>query len=186
MSSVHPVPVRLTHWWNVVAIFFLILSGFYIHDPLFWENWFAGMDRARFIHLLAGWLLAAGTFYRWGFALVTGEWREVILNSQDLRELPQLLKYYLHLTNCYPQKGKYNPGQKLAYTLLPFLIVGQLVTGVLLLKPALAPIAFALGDIARLRLIHYLLTWMILVFVLGHLYLVLLSGWRNIKTIIQG
>ncbi|AVX21882.1 MULTISPECIES: cytochrome b/b6 domain-containing protein [Carboxydocella] len=182
----HPAPVRLVHWWNVTAISFLVLSGFYIHDPLFWEGWFAGMDRARLVHLVAGWLLVAATFYRWGFALVTGEWRQVVFRWQDMKDLRQLLKYYLFLTSSYPQKGKYNPGQKLAYTLLPFLIIGQLVTGVILLKPALAPVAFALGDLARLRLIHYLLTWVMLVFVLGHLYLVLQSGWQNIKTIIRG
>ena len=50
----HPMPFVLTHWINLLAMFFLALSGFYIHYPI--------------VPGLMG--LARGTHFFWMFVLL--------------------------------------------------------------------------------------------------------------------
>ena len=43
----HPIQFVLTHWINLLAMFFLVITGFYIHYPIF-GGW---MGVARGTHI---------------------------------------------------------------------------------------------------------------------------------------
>jgi len=189
----HPMPFVLTHWINLCAMFFLVLSGFYIHYPIFGG--------------LMG--LARGTHFFWMFVLLINLVVRVILafvvkdaNMPDTREvdydyknwLPQAanrhqlipwIKYYLFLKKDHPISAKYGVLQKIAYLVTPFLILAAAYTGFCLWGPtSMWPFfrqgtdyvasLFNLGgggDPMGMRILHYWIMWVILIFTAAHVYL---------------
>ena len=133
----HPMPFVLTHWTNLCAMFFLTLSGFYIHYPI-----------------LPGMMgLARGTHFFWMFVLIINLIVRLVLmffvkdaimpNTREVDHdyknwLPQAanrhqmlpwIKYYLFLKKDHPISAKYGVLQKIAYIVTPFLILAAAYTG---------------------------------------------------------
>ena len=139
----HPLVFVITHWINLLAMTFLVLSGFYIHFPI--------------IGGLMG--LARGTHFFWMFVLLINCVVRVVLaffvksavmpNTREVDTdiknwLPQAanrhqfvpwLKYYLFLKKDHPISGKYGVLQKIAYVATPFLILAAAYTGFCLWIP---------------------------------------------------
>jgi Ni/Fe-hydrogenase 1 B-type cytochrome subunit len=189
----HPIPFVLTHWINLLAIFFLALTGFYIHYPIV-----GGLMS-----------LARGTHFFWMFVLIINLIVRLVLmfvvkdaNMPNTREvdydyknwLPQeanrhqlipWIKYYLFLKKETPISAKYGVLQKIAYIITPFLILAAAYTGFCLWGPtSMWPIfhngtvwiasLFNLGgggDPMGVRIVHYWIMWAILIFTAAHVYL---------------
>ncbi len=137
------MPFVLTHWINLLAMFFLALSGFYIHFPI--------------VPGLMG--LARGTHFFWMFVLLINLIVRIILmfvvkdavmpNTREVdydykNWLPQKanrhqmwpwIKYYLFLKKDHPISAKYGVLQKIAYIVTPFLILAAAYTGFCLWGP---------------------------------------------------
>ncbi len=137
------MPFVLTHWINLLAMFFLALSGFYIHYPI--------------VPGLMG--LARGTHFFWMFVLLINLIVRLVMMffvkdaiMPDTREvdkdfknwLPQeanrhqmlpWIKYYLFLKKDHPISAKYGVLQKIAYIATPFLILAAAYTGFCLWGP---------------------------------------------------
>lgn len=172
----HPLGVRIFHWWNMLAITMLILSGFYIHAPLDFRL-FSKMDTARAIHFVCMWALIFGAIGRVWYALYTKDYKNVWFKLRDIKDFPSLIKYYLFIKNTHPDYGKYNPGQKLMYSGLLFLVLIQVITGFILYYPtALSSWAYALGGPLVVRLIHYCVTWIFVLCIMVHVYLDVAEG----------
>ncbi|NTU71995.1 MAG: cytochrome B [Coriobacteriia bacterium] len=189
----HPMPFVLTHWINLLAMFFLTLSGFYIHYPIFGG--------------LMG--LARGTHFFWMFVLLINLFARIIMAffvkdaiRPDTREvdtdiknwLPQeenkhqlipWIKYYLFLKKDHPISAKYGVLQKIAYIATPFLILAAAYTGFCLWIPTSTWPIFQAGtnffanlfnsggggDPMAVRIVHYYCMWVILIFTAFHAYL---------------
>ncbi|MDR3136675.1 MAG: cytochrome b/b6 domain-containing protein [Coriobacteriales bacterium] len=185
----HPLPFVLTHWINVIAMVILILTGFYIHYPPF--EGFMGV--ARGAHILFGAVLVLNMLTRVVLAFFiksapTGGTREtapdykVFLPQADNRhQFGAWIKYYLFLKKDHPLGAKYGVPQKLAYLALPFLILIMAFTGLCLWGPTMNFGPFygfteLVGGLMVIRIIHYYLMWVFILFMFVHVYLANIEG----------
>jgi thiosulfate reductase cytochrome b subunit len=142
-------------------------------------------------HLFFGWLLTlAGIAYLAG-GLARRDLGELILRPSDLPKLWPMQAYYLRLRRDPPPYGKYNPLQKLAYTLVLFVFSPLIVLTGLVLSPgvdaAFNPITALFGGRQFARLWHFVLTVALVGFVATHLVLVLSTGVvNNLRSMISG
>ena len=99
-SLVHPLPVRITHWINALAMLMMVLSGWRIYDasPLFgfsfpddWTlgGWLAG---ALQWHFAAMWLLALNGLAYLAYGILSGHLRRRLLPLSPQEALRDLAK----------------------------------------------------------------------------------------------
>ncbi|MCC6393009.1 MAG: Ni/Fe-hydrogenase, b-type cytochrome subunit [Bryobacterales bacterium] len=184
------LPVRVSHWVNVVSVTMLFATGLYISDPILAPNGepyqHFVMGRARQIHFLFGYLLlfsfllrvywfyVGNNYARSGFPRVwKAEW------WKDVRD--QGLQY-LRLDRGHVHLG-HNAIAGLTYTIFViFLGWFQILTGLALYSESnpggfwdkmvgwLIPL---FGGSFPLRMWHHTASWGFVVFVILHLYIVL-------------
>ena len=102
----------------------LILTGFYIYSPTVFSI-FPSMDSARYVHFIFMYVIGWTMVYKIYYSIVTGEIKELIFRWRDLLEMPALIKYYLYGIFVGAHKkdyGKYNPGQRMIYSMWPLLL----------------------------------------------------------------
>ena len=189
----HPLVFVLSHWVNLLSIFFLVLSGFYIHFPI--------------LPGLMG--LARGTHFFWMFVLLINLVVRIVLaffvkdailpntrevdtdiknwmpQAENRHQMIPWIKYYLFMKKDHPISAKYGVLQKIAYIATPFLILAAAYTGFCLWGPTSQWGLFRVGtvwiaslfnaggggDPMPVRLLHYFIMWVILIFTAAHVYL---------------
>jgi Ni/Fe-hydrogenase 1 B-type cytochrome subunit len=189
----HPMVFVLTHWINLLAMIFLTLSGFYIHFPIIPGL----MGAARGTHFFWMFVLLINLITRVVLAFVVKDavmpdTREVDTDIKNF--LPQKanrhqlwpwVKYYLFLKKDHPISGKYGSLQKIAYVATPFLILAAAYSGFCLWGPTSQFGIFRAGtvwvaglynaggggDPMPMRILHYYIMWVILMFTAIHAYL---------------
>lgn len=182
----HPAAIRVFHWANMISITLLILTGFYIHSPLQFTL-FSTMDTARTIHFVFMYVLLFSTIGRVWYGIYTKDYRNVWFRLSDIKDFGSLAMYYLFIRDKHPDYGKYNPGQKLMYTGVLFMIIIQVITGFILYLPGpLAGWAAALGGPLVVRMIHYCVTWLFVLSIMVHVYLDLAEGLPVLKSMFTG
>jgi len=147
-------------------------------------GWLAGALRWHFSFM---WLyVCAGVLYL-GYSVVSGNYRTVVFRPRDARDVWSMLTYYLRLRREAPPHVKYNPLQRLAYTLIVLAGVGSVLTGVAIYKPVQVEwLTRLFGGYQYTRLWHFLLVWVFVGFFLLHVTMVLLHGWGNFLSMITG
>ena len=138
---------------------------------------------ARRWHFFFGWLFAVNGLLYILFNLTVGHLRKFFLTLNDAKQVPAMIAYYLRLRKNSPQDGEYNPLQKMAYTGV-FVVLTPLV---LLSGMAMSPqlnVAFhwlpaIFGGRQSARAVHFILTFGFLLFVFGHVFMVLTQGFLN-------
>jgi Ni/Fe-hydrogenase 1 B-type cytochrome subunit len=184
------LPVRVSHWVNVVSVTMLFATGLYISDPVLAPNGepyqHFVMGRVRQLHFLFGYLLlfsfllrvywfyVGNNYARSGFPRVwKAEW------WKDVRD--QGLQY-LRLDRGHVHLG-HNAIAGLAYTIFViFLGWFQILTGLALYSESnpggfwdkmvgwMVPL---FGGSFPLRMWHHTAAWGFVIFVILHLYIVL-------------
>lgn len=188
----------------VAVLFMSGLNISNAHPRLYWGQWGFAPDQA-WLHLphFPGWMTVPGhyslaqarlwhLFTAWPFAvglivflviaclggharrdllLRNGEWRWSAI-SADIRA---------HWRGQFARPGaKFNLLQKIAYALILFLALPLMVATGLAMSPAMDAIAPWLIDLfggrQSARSLHFLLAWGLVLFTLGHVALVLLTG----------
>lgn len=180
---------RLFHWAFALSIVALVISGFYIHGP--WvDSYIEGrasfpMAFARYVHFVAGFVFISALiarFYLWFF----GNRQERILDSlpvtpKNIKNFFKTIIYYLYLADHNDERLGHNALSMLFYVILLFLGVAQALSGLYLLYPenstfsSIGLLFFGPQQVARL--IHHVIMWAFMVFVLIHLYIVI---WNDI------
>lgn len=183
---VHSKPNRFLHWFNMLSITLLTLTGFYIHNPLQF-SFFPSMDIARKIHFIFMYLILYGVLIRIYYAIYTKDYRDILFRLRDIKGFFPLMRYYLFLDTKAPEQGKYNSGQKLVYNLWVIFIGVQGLTGFIMYFPtALADLGVRFGGMVVIRQVHYMVTW-IFVYTVGiHIYMGIISGRDVLRSIITG
>jgi len=140
-------------------------------------------------------------FFAWVFVLcgvayiVAGltrrDLRLLILRPSDVPKLWPMQAYYLRLRAEPPPHGKYNPLQKLAYTLVIFVFSPLIVLSGLALSPGIdaiaGPLTTAFGGRQFARLWHFVFMLALLGFFATHLVLVATTGVvNNLRSMILG
>jgi len=170
----HTIVTRIIHGVHLIAMIILILTGFYIYAPATFRI-FPDMNTARYIHFIFMYVIGWTMVYKIYYSIVTGEIKELIFRWRDLLELPALIKYYLYgIFTHAPKKdyGKYNPGQRLIYSMWPLLLLAQGVTGMAMYFVSRWSVFNNIfGGLQNIKFIHFIICWLFAITVVAHLYL---------------
>jgi Ni/Fe-hydrogenase 1 B-type cytochrome subunit len=176
----------LDHWVRVISIAVLVFTGIYIHTPFI-----AGgpdstiMASMRFFHFVAAYALILGLVIRIYMAFRStfdADWKDFSI-VENLKNVPDILSYYLFIKGSHKDYRRYNPLQALAYLFTGLAIIFTALTGAALYHGKLfwilsCPDSFRwvssmLGGESYTRIWHILAMWYFIVFVLIHMYLAL-------------
>lgn len=213
---VYEAPVRLWHWINALAITLLAITGWFIASPLPSQPGEASanflMGYIRFAHFSAGYVLLIGFLGRIYWAFVGNHHaRQLfvlpIFNASWWREVLFELRWYLFLEKRPKKYVGHNPLAQLAMFLLFLTTVAfMIITGFALYGEGTQEGSWAhtlftswviplFGQSQNVHTWHHLGLWVIIMFVLVHVYAALredimsrqslvstmLSGWRMFK-----
>jgi thiosulfate reductase cytochrome b subunit len=193
MKTVHPLPVRITHWVNVLAILLMLLSGWKIYNasPLFsfsfpdaltFGGWLAG---ALQWHFAAMWLLVLNGLVYLAYGIFSGHLRRKMFPISPRALFGDVLSA-LRGRLAHDDLSVYNAGQKAAYVAAILLGIGLVLSGLAIWKPVqLYWLAALMGDYEGARLLHFFCMAGIVLFVLVHVAMVLLVP-KTFLTMITG
>ncbi len=183
--------LRVQHWANVVAIFVLSCTGYYIMDPFFGPTYHDGIETGylmgwiRLIHFVTAFLWLGIGLTRLVLFFVSRDrylrWRALWpLNSkEDLKNLGKVAQYYLFIKDEAPLYLAHNPLQQLTYTAVYIACAFQMAIGFSIYaaynmsNPFWAFVAKPIDwfGLPNLRLAHTLLMFFLWAFVIAHIYL---------------
>lgn len=183
------LPVRVIHWTMVACIVILSVTGFYIGTPFF--NAGSGsaflMGKVRAVHLVTGWILFTAIAARIYWAFVGNKWARwnqfIPTTRARLRLIPYTIGYYLFRHREPPPVAGHNPLAGLTYTAVFGLITLQMVTGIALARLSsnrtgiiwfLTGWVFDIASIPTVRMVHHMIMWLLLGFMVHHVYSVML------------
>jgi Ni/Fe-hydrogenase 1 B-type cytochrome subunit len=174
----------IEHWVRVVSIIVLTFTGLYIHWPFIGggpESFI--MAWMRFYHFIAAYALILGLVVRVYMAFKStfdADWRDFSV-IENLKNVPDILGYYLFFKGSHKDYRKYNPLQALSYLFVGLVIIFTALTGAALYHGNLfgfikAPDSFRwvkamLGGEPMTRILHILAMWFFIVFLLIHVYM---------------
>ncbi len=170
-TDMGPAPRAFPSW--------LTIPGFF---------WLAG---GRRWHFFFGWVFTIAGFVYIVFNGLNGHVGKFIVTARDVKKLPAMVLYYLHVRRQSPQEDEYNPLQKLAYTSVFFILTPLIVVTGLAMSPQMNTAFHWLPQIfggrQSARSIHFLLTFAFVLFTLGHVFMVITTGFvNNMRSMVTG
>jgi Ni/Fe-hydrogenase 1 B-type cytochrome subunit len=180
-------PVRIVHWVIVFALIVLSLTGYYIHHPFVSGSGMPGhlgftMGWMRFIHEATGFVFIAAVLARiyWAFAGNRyANWRALLpLTRSQRRDLSDMVRFYAFMRRNPPRANGHNPLAAATYLMLYAGFVVTILTGLGLFAwlyrrapwTTLFSWTWNVMSIPALRLLHFLLMFVYIAFVLLHVY----------------
>jgi len=174
----------ITHWINLICMIMLAFSGFYIHYPFF--DGFMGV--ARGMHIAAMFVIIINLTFRiiaaffvktavdLGSREVDTDIKNWLPQEKNKHQLFETVKYYLFLRKEGVISAKYGSLQKIAYLATIPLTYLMAYTGFCLYGPTadwgfLAGGTAMVGGPMNMRIIHYFMMWVFIVFTMIHAYL---------------
>ncbi len=179
----HPLPLRIMHWTNAVAMIIMIGSGWKIYNDevlfgwLHFPEWMVIGKWAQHglqWHFFGMWIIVLNGLAYLGYGLATGRFRRMLLPIR-VGDVVAAIKDALHFRLAHDDPTKYNAVQKLLY-------VGVICAGILIVISGLAiwkPIQFSelvalFGSFQNARLVHFFCMAAIVGFMVVHIALALL------------
>jgi thiosulfate reductase cytochrome b subunit len=199
----HSWIARFCHWLNTISLVVMAGSGLQIfrafpsfgpkipqHDLLIVPKslalggWLGG---ALQWHMTFAWIyVATGALYV-AFQIFSGSFRQPLFVHKDLAGVWPMIRHYFFFGRKPAQKEVYNPLQKMAYTSAIALGLLSVLTGIVLYNPIqFSLLASLMGGFHWARLWHFCVFCALLLFVLGHLIMVILHGWNNFMSMLTG
>ena len=179
----HPVPVRIMHWINVVAMFVMVTSGWGIYDDYVIIRGFAFPDAVRLgdgaessllWHFAGMWLLMLNGLCYLIYGFATGRFRERLLPIR-IGDIVETIRETLRFHLAHEDLTTYNAVQKLLYIIVILAGISQVVTGFAIWKPVqFSELVSLLGGFQSARIIHFLGMAVIVGFVAVHVALAVL------------
>jgi thiosulfate reductase cytochrome b subunit len=187
----HSALVRITHWINSVSFIALIVSGVAIliaHPRLYWgETGAVGMPSlfdlpipfvfghsgwGRYLHFLAAWICVLNGLIYAVSGFLTRHFRK-------------------HLVTLRSVEDSYQPLQRLAYTVVIFLLFPLIIVTGLAMSPAITSVIPALVEVfggqQSARTIHFFAASFLVIFFLLHIAMVSIEGFVNpVRAMITG
>ncbi|MDD2942006.1 MAG: cytochrome b/b6 domain-containing protein [bacterium] len=162
---------RLWHWFQVIVVTVLLLTGFSIHASI---NLMPFADAVR-IHNIAGLAWAVGTPFFLFWLVITGQWKHYIPTTKKFFAVARYYAWDIFWSTDHPfvktETEKHNPIQRLAYlSLFLFIAPVQIISGVIYWQWHNLGLGF-LG-LRNLAFVHILFAFAILGFVLVHVYMI--------------
>ena len=175
------VPVRLTHWVNVLAILVLSATGFYVGNPVLGGSVYL-MAWVRGVHRITAYVFIASIALRTYWAFAGNEWaswRSLVpyLRRAGRRGWEHTLTYYLFLRRRPPVELGHNPLAGSAYSFVVLLMFIEVLTGFALQslggggwRKAAFGWVFLVMSAQAVRLTHHMIMWLLLGFAVHHVY----------------
>jgi Ni/Fe-hydrogenase 1 B-type cytochrome subunit len=183
------VAIRLNHWIMAVAIFVLIITGFFIAEGVALTNepGINEMTQALFFHVLFGFTLMIVFIWRVYLAFFSrfhADWKDFFAWTNINNTIKQV-KFYLLISKEPPEHTHlYGPLQSVAYGGLMGMVFLIVITGLILtggagyhggmtaiLYKILKPLETLMGGLAGVRFVHHILTWCFVLFIVVHIYM---------------
>jgi Ni/Fe-hydrogenase 1 B-type cytochrome subunit len=197
------LPVRVIHWLLVAALLVLSVTGFLIADPVlhpatttYWVTW------VETIHVVTAYIFIALILARviWLFQSPSrwSRWTEWIPVSRARRDgIVPALRFYTFLDREAPEVIGHNSLAGMAYTVLYLMFGVEILTGVTLMGATgdgwAADLTGWLPHLVALptiRFIHHLIMWVVVAFLIHHVYSAVLvdrvEGSGVVSSIISG
>jgi thiosulfate reductase cytochrome b subunit len=217
LEEKHPTAIRWMHWLNFPLLFLMIYSGLIIYWAnsipeqgakhqvyrigigsftlfRFFPDSFYKLFRISHhfpqglgLHALGMWLFTANGLAYLLFLLISGQWRHILPDRRALAQLLTALRAELSGRRISHSGEKYNPVQRLAYTLVLLMGAGAVITGIAIWKPtSLGLVTTLCGGYQTARWLHFWLTIGFCLFFVVHVTHVLRAGWNNLRSMITG
>ncbi len=184
--------LRFWHWLQALLIIILLLTGFEVHG----SYQLLGFEQAADIHTLAAWSLLGLWALAWFWHLTTGQWKQYI--PSPVNRVIAMMRYYgfgIFKGEPHPFHKdlwhRHNPLQRMAYLSLHVMISPLVwVSGLLYISFPYWE-EFGLGGLSLepVALLHTAGAFLLLTFLVVHLYLALTMGERlfiHLKSMITG
>ena len=147
-------------------------------------GWLGGALQWHFTFM---WIFAgAGIFYGI-YQAASGHYRTVVFVPADISGVWPMARHYF-LSGPKPKAtAQYNPLQKLAYTSAILFGALSLLSGLVMFKPVqFSLLGMLFGGYHNARIVHFLAMCGLLSFIPGHLVMVAIHGWDNLRSMVTG
>ncbi|NIA25314.1 MAG: Ni/Fe-hydrogenase, b-type cytochrome subunit [Gammaproteobacteria bacterium] len=182
------LPVRVAHWTVVGTVLLLAGTGYYIGNPFLLVGSETGftMGLIRTIHLVAAWVFSVAIICRITWSFIGNRWSRwdqlVPVHRERRVHMWKTLRYYLFLRKEPPPAIGHNPLAGVIYLVVFVMFVVQIISGLALTALAnpqgllwsTTGWVFGLFAIQTVRLIHHLIMWLTIAFVIQHVCSVVL------------
>lgn len=181
--QLHPLPLRMMHWVNAVAIFIMIGSGWKIYDD---DVIFGWLHIPEFLtigkwaqhglqwHFFGMWIFVLNGLVYLAYGIATGRFRRKLFPI-SAREIVATVGDALRFRLSHDDLTHYNAVQKILYLGIILVGIGIVISGLALWKPVqFSELAGLFGNFQTIRLVHFLCMAAIVGFLLVHVTLALL------------
>jgi len=193
--KLHPLPLRIMHWTNAVAILIMIGSGWRIYndEPLFGFLFFsetfslggdpikslqlhgnAGYAGAEQWHFLGMWILVINGLAYLAYGFFTGRFKRMlwpIRPSEVLATVRDALRFHLG----HDDLTVYNAVQKTLYVGIITVVIIEVLAGLAIWKPVqFSTLAMLFYSFQGARYVHFFGMFAIVLFLIVHVALALL------------
>jgi Ni/Fe-hydrogenase 1 B-type cytochrome subunit len=189
-TYVWEAPVRVTHWLNVLCLLVLAFTGVYIYHPFITgtgnDQYIMGWN--RFIHFVAAFVFVVSVVVRlyWSFAGNRyASWKVFFpFSAERLGKMFRQILFYSLLGKKPTSEPGHTPLAGLTYLVIFLLYILQALTGFALfslyepggIMHSALGWWFSLLSIPATRLIHHMIMWVLLWFLIIHIYIALFLG----------
>jgi thiosulfate reductase cytochrome b subunit len=194
LRKLHPLPLRIMHWTNALAIFIMIGSGWKIYNDevIFgWLHFPEALTIGKWAqhglqwHFFAMWILVLNGICYITYGLATGRFRRMFLPVK-LSELMSIIKDTLRFRLAHDDLTRYNAVQKLLYIGIICVGILTVISGLAIWKPIqLSELLTLFGSFQNARLVHFLCMSAIVLFIVVHVALALLVP-RTLLSMVTG
>lgn len=204
----HPLAIRWFHWLNFPILLAMLWSGLLIYwandvYTLGWgdrtvlkffpQNFYDALNvpyrlaEGMNLHFFFMWLFAVNGILYVLYLLVSGEWRSIIPGKSTFREAGRIILNSFLFRKSISGNQKFNAAQKIAYTGVILLGFIMLLNGLAIYKPVqLNWLCAVFGGYENARAIHFIITWLFVLFFFVHIVQVALHGWNRFRAMITG
>jgi thiosulfate reductase cytochrome b subunit len=193
-KRLHPLPVRMMHWINALAIIILIGSGWKIYNDevlfgwLHFPEWMTIGGEAQGAlqwHFFAMWLLMVNGLCYLLYGIVTGRFLRKLFPIRR-REIFSDIKDALRFRLSHEDITQYNAVQKLLYAGIILVLIVQVLSGLAVWKPMqFSELASLFYSFQGSRLVHFIGMAAIVGFLVIHAALALIVP-KTIGAMITG
>ena len=179
----HPLPIRIMHWTNAVAIFIMIGSGWKIYND---DVIFGWLHFPEFIvigkwaqyglqwHFFGMWIFVLNGLAYLTYGIATGRFRRKLFPI-SVREILATVGDALRFKLAHDDLTHYNAVQKILYLSIILIGIMIVISGLALWKPVqFSELASLFGSFQTIRLVHFICMSAIVAFLLVHVALALL------------
>lgn len=180
---------RFWHWAQALLVIGMLVTGFEIHGTYS----LLGFEKAHTVHTTAAWALIVLWLFAIFWHFTTGEWRQYIPTMKNVDAIVRFYAWGIFNGAAHPFKitraRKHNPLQAQAYLGVKVLINPLIwISGLTYLYYSELTAAGYGLDLATVALFHTIGAFMMLAFLVGHLYLITTGHtvFAQIKSMLTG